>query len=153
MVAAMRWWTRAVVVMVAVSTLGTVAGPVQAQEDGNQPPAASGGFTVSGWNVTFDASDSTDPDGTIVEYRWDWGDGRSEVTAVPAAEHAYPAGGTYVVTLTVVDDDGATNTETFNVNVEGRPAGPPIPRFWAAGMALLVVAALLVASTRIRPLG
>jgi len=56
--------------------------------------------------VTFDASASYDPDGYIVEYQWDWGDGSPvEVKAQPIAYHAFQAGW-YEVTLTVTDEDG-----------------------------------------------
>ncbi len=55
--------------------------------------------------VTFDARASSDPDGKITEYRWNFGDGAKENTANPIVTHAYETPGTYNVTLTVVDDD------------------------------------------------
>jgi len=56
--------------------------------------------------ITFDASASYDQDGFIVTYFWDFGDGTNATGAI--VEHSYVKGGTYVVTLTVIDDDGAT---------------------------------------------
>jgi len=78
----------------------------------NRPPVAS--FTESaetvytGETVTFNASDSYDPDGTIVNYFWDFGDGTNATEVV--VDHSYSDNGNYSVTLTVTDDDGATNT-------------------------------------------
>ena len=61
--------------------------------------------------VTFDASDSYDPDGTIVSYHWDFYDGTTNTTTSPTTTHifteigAYPTP-TYPVNLTVTDNDG-----------------------------------------------
>ena len=54
--------------------------------------------------VAFDGSGSSDPDGSIAAYRWDFGDGARATTAV--ASHAYAAAGAHVATLTVTDDAG-----------------------------------------------
>ena len=75
----------------------------------NQPPVPS--FT---WSqpatektpITFDASSSTDPDGTIVTYAWEFGDGTTG-TGVKV-NHTYQTGGTYSVRLTVTDDRGTS---------------------------------------------
>jgi len=80
----------------------------------NRPPIAS--FTESvetvdtGEFIMFNASDSYDPDGSIVSYFWDFGDGNNATGVI--VEHAYADDGTYVVTLTVTDDDGTTDTTT-----------------------------------------
>jgi len=68
--------------------------------------------------VQFDASESYDPDGEIVSYLWDFGDG---VTAEGMnVEHIFPRQQTeYLVTLTVVDDDGAVNNSVRTVVVLG----------------------------------
>jgi PKD repeat protein len=61
-----------------------------------------------------------DPDGSIVEYRWDYdGDGTvDETTATGSATHTYTTEGTYTATCTVVDDDGATATSNpVNITV------------------------------------
>lgn len=53
--------------------------------------------------VTFNASVSYDPDGCIVSYYWEFGDGTNDTGIV--AEHSYPEAGDYLVRLTVTDND------------------------------------------------
>gem|GEM_PF-252587 len=95
----------------------------------NQPPVAS--FTVSppnpavGAQVLFNANTSYDPDGVIVSYRWNFGDGSiSSPSATSGGYHSFATVGTYTVTLTVTDDDGATDTETQIVSVQAGPVSP-----------------------------
>jgi parallel beta-helix repeat protein len=68
-------------------------------------------------SITFNASNSRDPDGTITNYEWDFGDGNTTNTTNPILTHSYICGGNYTVTLTVVDNVGATDTEIKNVIV------------------------------------
>jgi PKD repeat protein len=63
--------------------------------------------------VSFSAAGSTDPDGTVTSYNWDFGDGAVSTDANPA--HTYTTGGPFVATLTVTDDDGAQATTTVFV--------------------------------------
>jgi PKD repeat protein len=79
----------------------------------NSQPIASFTFTaaVAGMPSEFDASASSDPDGTIVQYSWSFG-----ATGVTAS-HTWTASGTYPVELTVTDDRGATATMTASVVV------------------------------------
>ena len=60
--------------------------------------------------VTFDASASRDPDGDIVNYIWDFGDGEISETTDPSATYAYSVPGTFIISLTAVDDGGETAT-------------------------------------------
>lgn len=62
-------------------------------------------------SVTFDATESLDPDGSIVSYEWDFGDGTTDTTTDPITEHTYESGGEKTVTLRVTDDDGASHEE------------------------------------------
>jgi subtilisin family serine protease len=81
----------------------------------NAAPTASFTFSCAGLACNFDGSGSTDSDGTIVSYAWDFGDGGSGSGATPS--HTYAAGGTYTVTLTVTDDDGAPDSDSQSVTV------------------------------------
>jgi PKD repeat protein len=81
----------------------------------NQPPTAAFTDTVTGLSVTFDGSGSTDPDGTIASYAWDFGD--SATGSGANASHAYAAAGTYTVTLTATDNDGANASVQHQVTV------------------------------------
>jgi len=82
----------------------------------NQPPTASFTSSCDGLSCTFDASASSDTDGSIVSYGWTFGDGGSSASASPTAPHLYAAGGTYTVTLTTTDDGGATATTSRSVS-------------------------------------
>ena len=80
----------------------------------NQPPAAEFSFTTSGLSAAFtDLSD--DPDGTIVTWSWDFGDGATD--SIPNPSHIFPSSGTYDVLLTATDNDGATDTFGQQVTV------------------------------------
>lgn len=57
----------------------------------------------------FDARYSNDPDGYIVSYHWDFGDGTAYTTTEPFTTHQFPIG-TWIMTLTVTDNEGATST-------------------------------------------
>jgi PKD repeat protein len=59
---------------------------------------------------------SMDPDGTVVGWSWVFGDGSSSILQHPT--HVYSSEGTYMVSLTVTDDDGATDTITKEIIVE-----------------------------------
>ncbi|MCR9254386.1 MAG: PKD domain-containing protein, partial [bacterium] len=65
--------------------------------------------------VLFDASQSVDPDGTIVSYSWDFGDGNTGVGAT--ASNTFTAAGTYMVSLVITDDLGAVSSTTLEVTV------------------------------------
>jgi PKD repeat protein len=85
------------------------------------PPIAQFNRNCTGWDCNFDASSSFDPDGSIVSYSWDFGDGStgSGVTT----SYTYAADGTYTVTLTVTDDAGSTNqtSEIIIISVVSLP--------------------------------
>ncbi|MBO0882882.1 MAG: PKD domain-containing protein, partial [Mycobacterium sp.] len=83
---------------------------------GNSPPTAAFSWsTTASLTASFDGSASSDPDGTITSYAWDFGDG--ETGAGPSPVHTYDAAGTYNVRLTVTDNAGATGTVTHSVAI------------------------------------
>ncbi|MFA6888274.1 MAG: PKD domain-containing protein [Candidatus Woesearchaeota archaeon] len=65
--------------------------------------------------ISFSGAGSTDSDGTISSYSWDFGDTYSSTSSTPT--HSYTTAGTYPVILTVTDNDGATDTETVSITV------------------------------------
>jgi len=93
----------------------------------NQPPVAT--FDVNppsyvvpskmyvGANLTFSASASYDPDGVIVSYAWDFGDGRVGTEEDNLTYHFYAIAGTYTATLTVTDNDGATASFSLEIYI------------------------------------
>ena len=66
-------------------------------------------------SIIFDGSDSTDSDGEIVSYSWDFGDDSTGSGVSPT--HSYSTLDTYTVTLTVTDDQGAPDTDTTTVTI------------------------------------
>jgi PKD repeat protein len=88
----------------------------------NQSPVASFTSTAQGLTASFDAAGSSDPDGQIRSYTWDFGDGESGTGIGPS--HVYDSAGTYSVKLSVTDDDGATGTVTRSVTVSATNQGP-----------------------------
>jgi len=69
--------------------------------------------------VSFDGTSSYDPDGTIVGYAWDFGDGSTGSGATPT--HSYSIAGTYSVKLNVTDNSGSTQVSTQTVTITDRP--------------------------------
>ena len=90
----------------------------------NGPPIANAGMSKLvdiGDTASFNASASSDMDGTITTYYWDFGDGENGTEDVMT--HTYASEGTYLVTLTVTDDSGAMDTDMITVFV----VTPPTP--------------------------
>lgn len=93
----------------------------------NQPPVANFSFSMSNLSVNFNGAASVDPDGVIASYAWTFGDGGTSTIVNPA--HNYAAPGTYTATLTVTDQDGATNSISKSVHVTAPSNQPPVASF------------------------
>jgi len=94
----------------AATTTATIAANLPPTADPNGPYTGS-----TGAPVTFDGTDSIDPDGTVVSYAWDFGDG--EIGSGPTPSNTYATAGTYTVTLTVTDNAGVTDTATAMADI------------------------------------
>jgi PKD repeat protein len=89
----------------------------------DRPPTAtlslSSTNTVTGSTVSFDGGASVDPDGSVVTYRWDFGDGTSATGATTG--HAYSNPGNYTVRLTITDNSGQTAFASSSVLIKAAP--------------------------------
>lgn len=74
-----------------------------------------------GDNVTFDASNSSDVNGYIASYIWDFGDGNALNTTSPITHHTYGIVGNYTVKLTVIDNLGLSNSTSLTLSVSKSP--------------------------------
>ena len=72
--------------------------------------------------ASMDGTTSTDSDGTVASYSWNWGDNTPDGSG-STPDHTYATDGTYTVTLTVTDNDGGTDTVAHDVTVAA-PTGP-----------------------------
>ena len=93
----------------------------------NRGPAAS--FSVAAGDsdpvIRFDGTASADPDGDVIRYDWDFGDGTSLRHGEPKPRHVYRAPGTYEARLTVTDNEGCSIARVFTGQVAtcvGTPA-------------------------------
>jgi DNA uptake protein ComE-like DNA-binding protein len=90
-------------------------------EEQNQPPIASFVFSSAtstvGEEILFNAASSTDEDGTIVSYIWDFGDSATSSEIKATTTHSYSTSSDFLVSLTVIDDNNATDTTTTTVSI------------------------------------
>ena len=89
----------------------------------NSAPQPTFGADFDELTGAFDASASTDPDGSITAYAWSFGDGETDEGA--SVNHTYAEAGTYTVTLTVTDDGGKSAQVEKTFEVSAAPAPPP----------------------------
>jgi PKD repeat protein len=109
--------------------------------------------THVGMQIEFDGSGSTDPDGTIVDFEFSFGDNTSDHGISPVRDHSYTSAGIYTVTLTVTDDDGNTSTAQVTVEVTEMPS-PEVETNYKPLVALIfaiVLAVIGLWSSRRRP--
>jgi len=94
---------------------------------GNQAPiariSASTTNEIRGVPISFDGSQSSDSDGTIQSYTWDFGDGI--VTSAKTTTHAFDDAGTYTVKLIVTDNNGATDVDQITITIIESGNNPP----------------------------
>jgi len=99
-----------------VLSTGTISGhpPVE-----NQPPEAVANSNVTSGKaslvVDFDSLDSSDPEGGVLSYSWEFMDGSFSTVANPS--HTFTVTGTYLVTLTVTDNLGMTASDSITITV------------------------------------
>jgi PKD repeat protein len=86
-----------------------------------RPPVGVLQVNCSGLTCTFDATRSSDVDGTIIYYAWSFGrgEGGEEGAGLSRTTHRYDRPGSYSVTLLIMDDDGITDTTTRQIFVNG----------------------------------
>ena len=104
---------------------GSVTTAVTVAAAPNQPPTSLFTFNATNLAVAFNGSTSSDPDGTVASYAWDFGDGTTGSGAAPS--HNYASDGSYTVKLTVADDKGATGVSSQSVSVAANLA--PVASF------------------------
>ncbi len=97
-----------------VSLVGSYSGGTT--PPGNEAPTASFTSSCNSDTCSFDASGSSDRDGQITSYSWTFGDGSSSTGS--SVSHTYNAAGSYSVTLTVRDDDNATDSTSKTVTID-----------------------------------
>lgn len=96
----------------------------------NALPTASFSFGTCdvGQPVTFDGSGSSDSDGFLEDYAWDFGDGSSTSGSSSSATNTYAAAGTYSVSLTVRDNRGGTDTQTQSISCTEPPPNAAVAK-------------------------
>jgi hypothetical protein len=87
----------------------------------NEAPIAAFSYICDGLECSFNGGASSDSDGSITGFDWDFGDGAS-ATGVNAS-HGFASTGSYSVSLMVTDDDGATDSAQQTVIVEEPEGG------------------------------
>ncbi|WP_444996066.1 PKD domain-containing protein [Aliikangiella sp. IMCC44359] len=88
----------------------------------NQAPTAEANGPYNGAAnspISFSSNGSTDPDGNISSYSWDFGDGNTSTSANPS--HSYSSAGSYTVSLTVTDNGGLTASDTATATIGNDP--------------------------------
>ncbi len=126
-----------VVVLNVTDTDGNSSFATQTIRVKNRLPVASAsvspGEDLTLRTFAFDGSSSADPDGTLLYYRWAFGDGT--VLYGRSVQHIYSRAATYAVQLTVTDNDGGEGSTSLSVTVHNRapvavtPANFSVPTF------------------------
>ena len=117
----------------AAEIVADMSSPV-AGAPGNAPPTADIVADCVGLDCTFDGSGSSDGDGSIVDWAWDFGDGTS--ASGPTVAHSYASDGTFTVRLTVIDDAGGVDIAEREVVVtsSSSPIAPVVTGYKRRGL-------------------
>jgi PKD repeat protein len=110
-------------------------------EPANQPPVSdpNGPYTgTEGVAIAYDGSDSYDTDGSIVAYEWAFGDGSTSSEVNPT--HTYAQDGIYSVSLTVTDNDVATDTSATTATIADTEPVADFSAMPTSGLSPLTVA-------------
>lgn len=101
-----------------------------------------------GESVDFNASESSDPDGNIVSFDWNFGDSTNGTGSI--VNHSYSKEGTYYAVLNVTDNDGLSNSKLLTVTVERQPQYVPffLKLFLAATLGFLALIFVILLFTR-----
>jgi thermitase len=98
-----------------------------ASQGPNTPPTASFNHFCTGLACSFDGTASSDPGGSIVSYAWDFGD--SSTGSGSSVTHTYASAGIYTASLTVTDNNGATNSTSQSIITSEPVNAPPTANF------------------------
>jgi PKD repeat protein len=124
-----RIWMKGLVLGIIVMFISSMFSSIIADPGENDPPVADVGGPYFGFintPIQFDGSGSYDPDGNIISYSWNFGDGGTGTGVTPT--HTYTNWGNFTVSLTVMDDGGETDTDQTYAIVHVEPiadAGGP----------------------------
>lgn len=88
----------------------------------NQPPKAAFHYIIEDQDLFLDASSSSDSDGYVMSYHWDFGDGNTSTDMNPF--HQYLEAGEYSITLKIIDDQGAEAHKVSQIYISS--PNPPI---------------------------
>jgi PKD repeat protein len=112
------------VTLTVTDNLGATGSASTSATISNRPPVANAGpdqNATVGSSVNLNGSGSSDPDGSIASYAWNFGDGAT--ASGVSVSHAYSAAGTYTATLTVSDNNGAVASDQAVITVTTASAG------------------------------
>jgi hypothetical protein len=117
----MKSGLRILVVVLLMAIIPIAAILIQRSVFANQAPTASFIYSpdipTPGETITFNATGSNDPYGSIIRYSWDFGDGTTATVTNPIITYAYPVDGTYTVQLTVTDTNNATGVASAVIDI------------------------------------
>ena len=99
--------------------------------DFNEAPTAAFTATPTAGDapliVSFDAAGSSDSDGSVISYSWDFGDGSTDSGQI--VNYSYSLPGTYTAVLTITDNESKTATASQTITVNSSDSTPPIAAF------------------------